>query len=184
MSGDRNVIHPSLRNAVFQTSIKSGGRPEYEMIKTEFTKTKSIDGKEICLTCMGQVPSVDLAQDFMNFQFSENVAVQDVHFGSASLAANSKAREALWEYVQNDWQKVSKRLCARPIIMDRFIKMSLSKFASHEIKQNITNFFNDKDTEGWNRAVVQVIDTVQANANYRERDESIVLEWLTAHGYV
>ncbi|KAL9104446.1 MAG: hypothetical protein Q9163_000598 [Psora crenata] len=182
-SGDSNAIHPSLRSAVFQTSIRTGGKSEYEAIKTEYLKTTSVDGKEICLISMGQVPSADLAKDFMDFQFSENVAVQDTHFGSASLAANLKAREGLLEYIQNEWEKVSKKLSARPVVMDRFIKMSLSDFATREIEQSISDFFKHKNTEGWNRALVQAIDTVRANAKYRERDEQLVLEWLNAHGY-
>ena len=168
---------------MFQTLIRNGGKPEYDAIKEEYMKTTSIDGREICLVSMGQVPSADLAKDFMDFQFSDNVAVQDVHFGSASLAANPKARKALWNYVQNDWEKVSKRLSARPIVMNRFLKMGLSKFASQDIEQNFSEFFMDKNTEGWDRAVVQVIDTVRANARYRERDEQLLLEWLKAHEY-
>ncbi|KAL9131740.1 MAG: hypothetical protein Q9217_000415 [Psora testacea] len=165
-SGNNNAIHPSLRSAVFQTSIRNGGKAEYEAIKKEYSATTAIDGKEICLASMGQAPSADLAKDFMCFQFSEKVAVQDIHFGSASLAANPKARKALWDYVSNDWEKVSKRLSGRPIVMDRFIKMSLSKFASREIEQSISDLFEDKNTQGWNRAVRQVIDTVRANARY------------------
>ena len=133
---------------------------------------------------MGQVPTPALAREFMNFQFSEQVALQDTHFGSASLASNPKARKALWDYVRHDWAKVSQRLSARPIVMDRFIKMSLSKFASHEMQEEIANFFQDKDTERWNRAVVQVVDIVRANASYRERDEALALEWLQTHKYV
>ena len=133
---------------------------------------------------MGQVPTEELASEFMDFQFSDEVAVQDVHFGSASLASNPKARKALWDYVQGDWDKVSKKMSARPIIMDRFIKLSLSKFATRWVEEDISDFFKDKDTEGWNRAVVQVIDTVRANARYRERDEALVLEWLQVYKYV
>lgn len=184
VSGDSDAIHPSLRTAVFRTSIQNGGETEYEAIKNEYSRTSTIDGKEICLTSMGQVPTSALARDFMDFQFSEEVAVQDTHFGSASLASNSKARKALWDYVRSDWAKVSERLSARPIVMDRFVKMSLSRFASHEVEKAIEAFFRDKNTEGWNRAVVQVIDNVRANANYRERDEALVSEWLQTHKYL
>ena len=184
VSGDSNAIHPNLRTAVFRTSIQNGGVAEYKAVQNEFVKTTSVDGKEICLVSMGQVPTPDLAKDFLGFQFSDKVAVQDVHFGSASLATNAKARKALWDYVQSDWDKISEKLSARPIIMDRFIKTGLSKFASHDIGKNISDFFSKKDTEGWNRAVVQVIDTVRANAKYKERDEASVLEWLQAHSYL
>ena len=184
VSGDNNAIHPNLRTAVFCTSIQNGGPVEYNSIKNEYLKTTSIDGKEICLVSMGQTPTIELAKDFMDFQFSDKVAVQDAHFGSASLATNAKARKALWDYVQSNWEKISKKLSARPIIMDRFIKTSLSKFADRDIEESISKFFNEKDTEGWNRAVMEVIDTVGANAKYRERDEALVLEWLQAHSYL
>ena len=184
VTGDNNAIHPSLRTAVLHTSIQHGGASEYTAVRNLYLKTTSIDGKEICLEAMGQVPTADLAREFMNFQFSDDVAVQDINFGLASLGNNPKARNALWDYVQNEWDKVSKKMIATPIIMDGFVKMSLSKFASHDDGQSISEFFKGKDTEGWNRAVVQVIDTVRTNAKYRERDEALVLEWLQAHDYV
>lgn len=39
------------------------------------------------------------------------------------------------------------------------------------------------DTKGYDRGLVQVSDTVKANANYKERDQELVLEWLKVHGY-
>lgn len=183
-SGDKDAIHPSLRTAVFRLSIENGGQSEYETVKKEYSQTTSIDGKEVCLTSLGRVPTPELAKEFIKFVFSNDVATQDVHFGAVSLAANAKLRNVLWEYVQSDWDTVAGKLAARPVTMDRFVKTTLSKFASHEMEKSISAFFEDKDKSGWERAVVQAVDTVRTNARYRERDEKLVQEWLEAHQYV
>ena len=182
--GDRSAIHPSLRLAVFQIVVREGGSPAYEAVLREYGSTTSIDGKETCLLALGKVQKADLAKSFLDFQFSDEVALQDVHTGSVSLAANSTVRNALWHYIKENWETVSKKLAASPVVIDRYLKTCLSKFASHEVEKDIAAFFKTKDTKAYDRGLVQVSDTVKANANYKERDEALVLEWLKTHDYI
>ena len=163
--------------------VREGGKPAYEAVLNEYTGTTSIDGKETCLLALGKVQTIDLVKSFLDFQFSDKVALQDVHTGSVSLAANSKVRNALWQYIKENWEPVSKKLSASPVVIDRYFKTCLSTFASHEVEKDIAAFFKDKDTRAYDRGLVQVSDTVQANAKYKERDEALVLEWLKTHNY-
>ncbi|KAL8741106.1 MAG: hypothetical protein Q9190_006251 [Brigantiaea leucoxantha] len=181
IKGDKDAIHPSLRLPVFQINVANGGKAAYDAVKEEYLNTTSIDGTEICLQALGRVQSTDLVKDFMDFQFSDKVAVQDTHSGSIALGANPKARVALWEYIKEHWEIVHKKLSANSVIIDRYVKSTLQKFASHEIEKDIANFFKDKDQKGFDRGLVQVSDAVRGNANYKERDEALVLEWLKAH---
>ncbi len=183
MSGDQKAIHPNLRLAVFRINVAEGGRPAYDAVKHEYLHTTSIDGKEICLQSLGWVQSTDLVNHFLDFQFSDKVAIQDMHTGSIALAANPKTRYALWEYIKANWGKVHEKLSGNSVVIDRYLKTTLQKFASHELEKDITAFFKDKNTKGYDRGLVQVSDTVRANTNYKERDEKLVLEWLQAHGY-
>lgn len=128
--------------------------------------------------------TTELVNDFLNFQFSDAVKVQDVHSGSIALAANSKARDALWQYIKDHWDVVHNKLSGNSVVLDRYLKNSLQKFASHEKEEDISTFFQNKDTKGFDRGLVQVSDTVRGNANYKKRDEERVLEWLRAHDYV
>lgn len=169
--------------AVFQIAIRELGEPAYKAVREEYLNTTSIDGKETCLLALGKVQTTALADDFLDFQFSDKVATQDVHSGSISLAANSKVRSALWDYIKQHWEAVHHKLSGNPVVLDRYLKTTLAKFASHEIEKDIASFFRDKDTKGYDRGLIQVSDTVKANASYKERDEAIVLEWLKAHEY-
>lgn len=182
-SGEHKAIHPSLLGAVFSVVVRDGGEPAYRAVQEEYLTTTSIDGRETCLIALGKVQTADLANKFLEFQFSEEVAVQDVHTGSISLAANPKVRNELWKYIKENWTAVHKKLSANVWIANRYLKTALSKFASHEIETEIAAFFKDKDTKGYDRGLTEVFDTVRANASYKERDEQLVLEWLEAHGY-
>jgi aminopeptidase N len=183
MSGEKKAIHPSLRLAVFCIAVETGGADAYEAVKKEYLSTTSVDGKEIGLQALGNVQTSDLVNDFMDFQLSDKVAVQDAHSGAVALAGNAKVRDPLWTYIKAHWEDIYARLSANSVIIDRFVKTVLSKYASHEMEQEIAAFFKGKDTKGYDRGLVQVADTIKGNANYKERDEKLVLEWLQAHGY-
>ena len=183
LSGDRSAIHPSLRLPIFRINVAEGGAEAYKAVKEEYLNTTSIDGQEICLQALGQVQSPELVKNFLDFQFSDNVKVQDTHSGSIALAANSKARDILWQFIKDNWDALCTKLAGNSVILDRYVRTSLEKFASYEKEKDIMNFFKDKDTSGFDHGLVQVSDTIRGNANYKERDKALVLEWLEAHDY-
>ncbi|KAI9795929.1 MAG: hypothetical protein M1833_006577 [Piccolia ochrophora] len=181
---DKQAIHPNLRSAIFRIVIAEGGEAEYEAVKQEYLNTTSVDGKEISLQALGRVPTKDLAQGFLQFLFSGRVAMQDMHSGAVTLAANSKVRLDFWHYLKDNWNAVTGKLAGNSVVLDRFLKLSLTKFSSHEVQQDIAHFFEGKDNRGYDRTLGVIADTVRGNANYKERDQDLILEWLTAHGYV
>ena len=136
------------------------------------------------MDALSNVQKADLVNEFLDFHFSDKVALQDMYYISLSLAANSKARNELWTYIKKHWTRVSEKLSANPVVENLYLKASLSKFASREMENDIAAFFTSKDTRGYDKGLAQVSNTVRANAGYKERDETLVLEWLKAHGYV
>jgi hypothetical protein len=172
-----------LRSTIFSINVSEGGRKEFDAVKEEYLRTDSVDGKEICLSALGRTKDHALVQEYLDFVFSDKVAVQDIHSGAVSLAANSKVRHLLWQYIKDNWTAVSTRLSFNNVVFERFVRMGLSKFADHQISDDITAFFKDKDTSAYDRALVIVADNIRTNASYKERDEALVLEWLRAHGY-
>jgi hypothetical protein len=182
MDGDKKAIHPSLRAAVFKISIKFGGKEAYEAVQKEYLTTTSVDGKEITLQSMGQVQTADLAKDYLRFGFNK-VATQDVHSVGVSLANNSKVRDQVWAYIKENWPMIREKLGGNMVVLERFLRTCLQKYASFETEKDIANFFKDKDNNGYDRGLAVVSDTIKGNAKYRERDVEVVRGWLKAHGY-
>lgn len=106
--------------------MAEGGKEAYEAVKNEYMKTTSIDGKEICLQALGRVQTTELINDFLDFQFSNEVKVQDMHSGSVALAANPKARDALWQYIKDHWDMVHGKLSGNAVVLGKQLSEQLS----------------------------------------------------------
>ncbi|KAJ5908004.1 Alanine/arginine aminopeptidase [Penicillium taxi] len=181
---DKAAVHTNLRGAIYSLNVAEGGRKEFEAVKDEYLRTTSVDGKEICLSAMGRTRDPVLVNEYLDFVFSNHVAIQDMHSGAGSLAANSKMRHFLWEYIKANWTTVHARLSSNNVVCERFLRVGLSKFADRKIGDDIAAFFKDKDTTAYARALVIVSDNIRTYSSYKERDEELVLEWLRAHKYV
>lgn len=182
-SGDDKAISTNLRQVVFNLAIANGGDDEYTAVKEEFFKTTSVDGKEICLVALGKTPNKEKAKETLSFATSEDVAPQDSHTGIISVATNNKSRDAAWEFTRDQWERVEKRLSGTGVIKDRWIKTGLTNYSDYDIAKDIADFFKDKDTTAFSRSLVIVSDTITGQANYKKRDEKVLLEWLEANGY-
>ncbi|KAJ6002901.1 Alanine/arginine aminopeptidase [Penicillium sp. IBT 35674x] len=180
---DKSAIHTNLRSVIFSLNVSEGGRKEYDAVKAEYLRTDSVDGKEICLAAMGRAKEPALVTDYLDFVFSDKVAIQDMHSGAVSLAANSRVRHLLWEYIKSNWSSVEARLSSNNVVFERFIRMGLSKFADHQIGDDIATFFQSKNTGSYERALVIISDNIRTNASYKERDQALALEWLRAHDF-
>ena len=182
---DKSAVHPSLRKAIFSISVKEGGEPAYNAVKNEYLNTTSIDGKEICLQSLGRVQDPRLAQNFLSFIFSPKVAMQDKHSGTVALSANSKVRIEVWKYVRDNWDtKIHPTLSGNMVVLERFLRFGLNKFAEPEIADEIADFFKSKDVRGYDRGLAVIDDTIRSHAKYKARDIEVVREWLGANGYL
>lgn len=152
-------------------------------MKHEYLTGQSVDSKEICLQTLGQSKLPEVVNDFLEFNFSDIVATQDIYSGANSLVLNPKARGPQWEWIKKNWAKVYERLSVNFPLLDRFLRLSLKEFSDHKVEQDIAAFFKEKDNRGYDQALGVISDTARGNANYKQRDEALVLEWLKAHGY-
>ncbi len=182
-AGDKEAIHQNLRSVIFNMNVAQGGEKEYHAVMEEYSKTTTVDGKEICLQAMGRTKKRELAFDLLEFVTSDLVPTQDAHSVPSALASNNECRDTVWEYTKAQWDRVHGRLSVSNIVMDRWVKLGLSQFSDLATETEIARFFKDKDTKAYERSLVVVSDMITGNAKYKERDEGRVLEWLKAHGY-
>lgn len=183
VTNDKVAIDPSLRLAVYRTYIEHGGKPAYEHVEHEYATGTSIDGKEICLAALGRTRDPALIERYIAMIFSSQIAYQDKHTAAASLAANPEGRQALWPFVRDHWEQVRESLGPNMVVVARFLKVALGKFVDHETEREIAAFFEGRDNQGYDRSLAIVADTIRGNADYRERDQGVVGEWLAAHHY-
>ncbi|CAG8957503.1 hypothetical protein HYFRA_00011485 [Hymenoscyphus fraxineus] len=179
---DTSAIHPNLRSAIFGINVRLGGATEYHALKKEWRETPSVDGKEIALRAMGRIQDLSLLPDYLDFLFNE-IATQDKHTAGMALAANPKTRAAFWKYIQENFEDIYKSMSKNMVVLDRFLKVSLSKFSEREKAEEVQKFFEGRDNRGYDRTLGVINDSILMRAGYRERDGEVILEWLKSHGY-
>jgi hypothetical protein len=119
--GDKGAIPPSLRSAIFGITIHSAGaqsEDEYRAVLEEWKTTTSVDGKDIALRALGRTQNPKLLAEYLKF-ISEEVSVGDIHTGAAALAANPKARYALWKFFQDNFDHFYDRLAGNMVIFGK-----------------------------------------------------------------
>ncbi|KAJ3562442.1 hypothetical protein NPX13_g8566 [Xylaria arbuscula] len=191
-AGQGTTFNPNLRTVVYRTAIRVKPAEAVKVLKKEWYSGSSIDGKEVCLSSLGQTREADIIKkELLPFLFdlsppapaSESVPSGDMHSLGSSLAANSSARNIQWEYMQGNWEKLTTKM-ANPVVLDRFVKISLNKFVDNKYVGEIEQFFEGKDTSSFDRTLEQVKDAIRGRAAYYVRDADVLKEWLKANEYV
>ncbi|SPO03523.1 related to (AAP1) - alanine/arginine aminopeptidase [Cephalotrichum gorgonifer] len=189
---DSDVIPPSLRLAVYHVAIKNNPGKAVEVLKDEWYNTKSIDGRTICLSALGGVKDEAIVKDtLLPFLFnasppapaSDSVPSADMHVLAGGLGANHLSRPLQWKYIQENWDAIVAKI-GNPIVLDRFVQVSLPSFNDGSVLPEIDAFFADKDTTSFNRTLETVKDKIRGRVAYRERDIEGLREWLTTNGYM
>lgn len=177
--------HPSLRSPVFRVTVAAGGDAELEQVLAFYSATTLVDGREVALQAMGSVGTEERARKVLDHAFSDAVAVQDKHSAPSALSGNGKVRAVIWPYVKEHWEgKVLPQLSGNMVVLERFLKSALNKYASVEVERDIAAFFKDKDCKGFDRGLAVVQDTIVGAAKYKERDTENLREYLKANGYL
>ncbi|KAF4119489.1 Aminopeptidase N [Geosmithia morbida] len=186
---EANPIHPSLRSSVWRAGIQKDAARAVQILKREWAETKSIDGKLFCLSVLGLVKDAEiLSESIIPFNFntsppSNAVPSADMHVLSGSLSANVVGRPLQWAFIQANWDAIVAKI-SNPIVVDRFVNVSLSRFTDEAVIADIDAFFEDKDTSGFDRTLRTVRDKIRGRAAYKGRDSALLREWLGTNGYV
>lgn len=187
-----NPLHADLRAPIYRAALKSNPVDTTAFLKNEWFSTSAIDGKEVSLTVLGNCPDEDVIKStLLPFLFnisppapaSDSIPGGDMHILASSLASNHTARPLLWQFIKENWDQIQQKIGGNPILVDRFINVSLSKFTTYKDVGEIEEFFENKDTTAFDRTLGTAKDKVRGRAAYRERDSAVLKEWLVANGY-
>lgn len=160
-----------------------------QVLKKEWFNTKAIDGKLIALSCLATVEDANLIKNnLVPFNFnssppSNSVPAADMHVLGGNLAAHPTGRVIQWEFMKSNWDLVVAKL-GNPIVVDRFIGLSLKTFTDVAVIADAEAFFKDKDTHSFDRTLETAKDRIRGRAAYKTRDAAALKEWLSTNKYI
>lgn len=158
------------------------------MLKKEWFTTKSIDGKLIALAALSTVDDAEIVKNnLIPFNFNtapphNAVPAADMHVLGGNLAAHPVGRTLQWEFMKSNWDLAVAKL-GNPIVVDRFIGLSLKTFTDTAVLDDIEQFFKDKDTHSFDRTLETAKDRIRGRSAYKKRDSAALKQWLSENGY-
>lgn len=181
-----------LRSPVYRVALKADPVATTAFLKKEWYDAPAVDSKVVCLGVLGSCSDeAVIKSSLLPFIFnisppasaSDTVPPADMHLLSGGLAANRVARPLLWAFIKDNWGQIQDKIGGNPILLDRFVNVSLSKFTSYKDVDDMEAFFENKDTSAYNRTLESAKDKVRGRAAYRERDAAVLKEWLVTNKY-
>ncbi|KAJ5619332.1 hypothetical protein N7510_003316 [Penicillium lagena] len=160
--GDRSSINPNLRAAVFAVVLSNDSEDEYNAVLDEFRTVSTSDGRDAALGAIGQAHKPELIQRTLKLMLSKEIKQQDIHLVMKGLRVHRDGIVALWGWLKQNWDTVQEKLSPGLSMLSRVSKL----------------FFEEKDTEGFDRTLRQSFDAIRAKGRWLERDMKDVEAWL------
>ncbi|KAL6409753.1 aminopeptidase [Ilyonectria robusta] len=184
IKGDRDALQPNLRGSVFAVVLIYGGEAEYNAVLNEYVTAKQSSERNTALRSLGFAEDPKLIQRSLDYALSKDVKTQDLYMPISGLRAHKAGIIALWSWVQENWDVITKRLPPGMTLLGDIVAMSTSSFTKEEQVADVRRFFSEKGTKGFDLELAQSLDTIKAKQNWLSRDKEDVQQWLIENKYL
>lgn len=183
VAGDKKAIHPNLRDSIFATAARHGTEEIYDQMLNIYKNPISADEKLTALRTLGRFEDEKLIKRTFGYLFDGTVRAQDIFMPMQGLRTHKTGVVALWEWVQENWDELIKRLPPGFSMLGSVVSISTSAFTTESRYNDVEKFFSDKDTKGFDRGLARSLDNIKSKSQWVTRDKKDVSQWLTVKGF-
>lgn len=115
--------------------------------------------------------------------FSGEVKDQDIYMPAAGLRGHTEGIEALFNWMTTNWDPLYKKLPPALSMLGTMVNMCTSTFTTEEQLATVEKFFEDKNTNGFDKSLAQSLDSIRSKAAWVARDREDVAAWVKENGY-
>ncbi|KAJ4010114.1 Aminopeptidase 2 mitochondrial [Fusarium irregulare] len=184
ISGDREAVQPNLRSSVFGVVLTYGGEAEYNAVLKEYETAKQSSERNTALRSLGFAKDPELIKRTLAYTLSDNVKTQDIYMPLAGLRAHKEGVLALWGWVKENWDVLTKRLPPGMSLLGDMVAISTSSFTHADQIDDVKSFFEEKGNKGFELELAQSLDAMKAKQNWLARDKEDVKQWLAQNKYL
>ncbi|KAG0022145.1 hypothetical protein BGZ80_000958 [Entomortierella chlamydospora] len=178
-----SILHPSIRQTAFEIVLSRGGEEELRHVLKYFHEAPKQDQQVVALLALGHVRQPELIAEVHSLAISESVRPQDILYVLNGLSSNPKARIPTWEFVKANWEMFAERYKSSMGLLGSCVKFPLTQVSDAALIKEVNEFFADKDTKNFQRALDQAIEGLTVNSAWVSREQEGLGEWLTANKY-
>lgn len=146
-AGNKKAIHPNIRGSVYAIALQNGGDAEYDAILNEYKTAKDADERNTALRSLGRAKGEKLIKRTLALPLSDDVKGQDVYLPIAGLRSDKEGIEALWQYLQTNWDALNKKCPASLGMLSTIVQICTAGFVSEEQLKEVRDWFKEKSTK-------------------------------------
>jgi aminopeptidase 2 len=111
------------------------------------------------------------------------VKEQDIYLPISGLRSHPEGIEALFAWMQDNWDELARRLPAGLSILSSMVAICTNGFTSEKDRAHVEKFFSERSTKGFEMGLAQSLESISAKAAWLGRDREDVAAWVKDNGY-
>lgn len=185
-AGDLDAINPNIRSSVYCIALQSSDHPEkvWDTLLNAYRTGRNNDEKNVALRCLGRSKNESNIKKTLELTLSKEVKDQDIYQPISGLRSHKEGINALWAWFKENYEELVKKLPPGLGMFGNVVAISANGFTTKEQAEEVKAFFEGKKTAGFDRALAQSLDGIQAKAAWTERSRGEVKGWLEGNGYL
>lgn len=171
-------IDPDLKNVIYSLAAKFGYKGNFEKLLKIYDSTNDAREKERIQMAMGGFKSEELIKKVIEFALSERVRKQDFFRIMVMLGKNPDARSIAWNFLKENWEDFHQKYEGNLTLLVRTLEGVTNGFTDKKNLADIKQFFKAHPLKEAKRTMKQVIETIETNIKWRNRDIDEIKNWL------
>ena len=178
IAGDKAAIPVLIKPYVFACIAKNGTAQDYESLLNIYKNTDNSDEKIAALRVLGGFKDADLIRRTLGYVLDGTILNQDIYIPLVSMRGHKEGVLAMWTWLQANLDGIVKKLHPSSPLLGHLLNVTISGFTSYQDISTIKEFFDKKDTKGYDKSLAQAIDTIESKAQWVSRDTADVEKYL------
>lgn len=170
-------VGPDVRSVVYQLVAKNGGTAEYNKFIEKYKQETLNEEKNRLGYALASFKDKKILKNVLKFSLSTHVRLQDAPTIISGVISNPAGRILGFEFIKKNWKELNKRYPSSGHMLGRMLK-PLGLFSTQKDLENLKQFFKGQRTEGIKRAIEQILERVESNANWLEKQKNLIESWL------
>jgi aminopeptidase N len=152
---NRRAIPADIADSVVGLTARNGNAAHHRSFVEAMQTATTPQEQRRFLLALGAFREPDLVDRSLALALTRAVATQDVIFLLARMLANPGARNATWEFIQNRWPRLEKRLPS--LLASRLIE-STTHLGTARHRREVASFFRAHPVPSGTRALRQALE--------------------------
>ncbi|MDO8522895.1 MAG: M1 family metallopeptidase [bacterium] len=172
------TLDPDLKNVVYSLVAANGGAEEFEELLKIYRATEDAREKERIQVAIAAFKSEEMIEKVLKFSISDEVRKQDWFRIMVMLGQNPKARLTVWNFLKDNWGDFKKKYEGNLTLIVRTLEGIVNSFVDEENLSDVKKFFKAHPLKEAKRTMKQVVETIETNIKWRNRDIENIKNWL------